>query len=251
MSWASNRRGIYFGIFILILAVFLGVPGYFALHESPTCFDDLQNGDEDGIDCGGECEKVCGFKTADPIVEWARFFEIAPGVYSAVAFMENPNFDVEAYNVPYSFQFRDERSILIHEEKGFLYIPPKKSFPVFISGIRTESRNPSFVFFEFLQEPSWVVAPDRESGLQIPTREFVEVEEGTRLEATILNNGLQPIDDIQVIALLYNGEGNVIAVSKTEVGFLGGEEQTSIVFTWNDNFSKETVKIDIFPQITP
>jgi hypothetical protein len=251
MSWASRRRGIYFGILILILIVFLGIPAYFAIHEAPTCFDNIQNGDEDGVDCGGVCEKVCGFQVADPIVKWSRFFEVAPGVYSVVAFIENPNFNVEAYNVPYSFKLRDKNNILIHEEKSSLYIPPKKTFPVFISGIRTESREPARIFFEFSQDPVWVVAPERDVNLEIPTRAFVAVESGTRLVATIRNYGLQPIGNIEVIALLYNEEGNVVGASKTEVPFLDGEDDTNLVFTWDENLSDATVKIDIFSLITP
>lgn len=251
MSWSSRRRGTYLIIFALLVAVFLGVPTYFATHESPTCFDEIHNGEEEGIDCGGRCEKVCRFQAVNPIVKWSRLFEVAPGVYSVVAMIENPNFSVEAFNVPYVFKLRDEVSILVKEKKGFLYIPPKDLFPVFLSGINTGSREPSRVFFEFLKEPEWVTAPTRSSMIRIPSRDLAEFEGGTRLEVVVFNEGLEPVEDMEIVALLSDINSNVIAASKTSVNFLSGEEEIDVVFTWSDPFIESAVKIDLFPLISP
>ena len=77
----------------------VGFIAYRVLYEAPTCSDGVQNGDEEGVDCGGACDRVCSFQAVDPIVLWERFFEVGPGVYNTVALIENPNVNTIARDV--------------------------------------------------------------------------------------------------------------------------------------------------------
>ncbi|MDP6250283.1 MAG: hypothetical protein QGH26_05690, partial [Candidatus Pacebacteria bacterium] len=61
MSWSSKNRSIYLGGLILILVIVFALPVYNIFNKEPTCFDGKQNSNERGVDCGGGCEKICGF----------------------------------------------------------------------------------------------------------------------------------------------------------------------------------------------
>src|SRR3989344_2930318 len=155
-SWSTRRKTLYLSLFLLAGLILVGVPLFLYFYDAPTCTDGKQNADEEGVDCGGSCPTICTFQAVPPVVLWARGFSIAPGVWSVVALVENPNFNAEAFDVPYVFKIRDERNILIYERKGRVYIPPKTVFPIFESGIITGARVPQKTFFEFSASPDWV-----------------------------------------------------------------------------------------------
>ena len=87
-SWAFWRRVEYLlGIFLFLAIIFAGI--YFAfIYESANCFDGEQNGEERGIDCAGECVRICAFETVQPKVLWSKSFKIVDGQYNAVAYVE-------------------------------------------------------------------------------------------------------------------------------------------------------------------
>ncbi len=133
MSWSSRRRSLYFLIFFIAVAAIAGGILYSFFYEAPTCTDGIQNGMEEGVDCGGGCPIICSFSAAEPIVHFSRLFEIIPGVYTVVALVENPNPSVAAYDLPYTFKLRGTDSILVKEEKGVMYLPAKGVVPVFVA----------------------------------------------------------------------------------------------------------------------
>ena len=65
-----------FGLFFL--AVFGGVVFWIYQSTRPvlTCFDKIQNQDEEGVDCGGKCQILCRADSIKPIVYWQRFFKV-------------------------------------------------------------------------------------------------------------------------------------------------------------------------------
>jgi len=106
----------YFYIFsiILVFSYFIYINFYRVV---PTCFDNIKNGDEEGIDCGGACTEVCSFKATDVNVFWARTFPVAGGVSNMAALIENPNFDYILEGV-FNIKIYDDNNIrLVDLEK--------------------------------------------------------------------------------------------------------------------------------------
>ena len=133
--WATKRKVTYLSIALSVLVILAAVPISLSLYRPPTCLDGRQNQGEDGVDCGGPCQLLCKSKTLEPIVLWQRFFKVSPGVYNAVAYVQNPNVNSAAYNVPYVFRLYDARNLIIYERKGITAIAPRVTTPVFESGI--------------------------------------------------------------------------------------------------------------------
>src|SRR3989344_800500 len=57
MDPRKKKQLIYGSIYILIIAGIIS--GIYFYKTRPTCFDAVQNGGEQGIDCGGKCAQVC------------------------------------------------------------------------------------------------------------------------------------------------------------------------------------------------
>lgn len=251
MSWAARKRLLYIGTMILVLGV-LGVwIGYNIWYEAPTCFDGIRNGNEQGIDCGGGCERVCSFEAVEPVVLWSRFFDVDSGLYSVVALIENPNITAEAFDVPYVFKLRDEDGILVYERKGRAYVPPQSTFAIFEPGIRTGTRVPRSVFFEFSGVADWVRTTESIPTIGVRDTEFSERSGSPRVTGRISNDTLVPIPNVEVIAILFNESGNAIGASRTTIDVLEPESSQNLVFTWPRPFEESVAKVDIIPQILP
>jgi len=249
MSWASRRRAFYlFGV-LLLAAVVLAFIGVRLFYEAPTCFDGIQNGDEGGIDCGGACQRVCSFQAVDPVVRWTRFFEIRQGVYSVVALVENPNVGAHAYNVPYDFKLRDESGILIYERKGTAYIPPESTFALFETDLATGERKPRRGFLEFSDDIPWQRATSGKAQVRVRDEVLVGTENEPRVRAVIQNITREEARDVELVALVFNTDGNAIAVSKTLVDRLPPGGQKEVFFTWPRAFDETVALVSVLPRI--
>src|SRR3989344_9155576 len=127
-SWSSRRKVLYGGSVIIVLTAVAFSVIFFFFYKPPTCFDNKENGDEYGIDCGGSCVKLCQSTFLPAQIQWGggKFEIVAPHLYNLSSYIVNPNMDVGAVNVPYKFSVYDNVGLLILEKKGIVSISPHR-----------------------------------------------------------------------------------------------------------------------------
>jgi len=248
MSWASRRRTLYGGGVFLFLALTVGLPTFLWWYEEPTCFDGIQNQGELGIDRGGPCTLLHQSQVKKATVLWTRSFEVVPGVYGAVAYVDNPNFDAGIRNVRYSFKLFDAESLLVAERRGSTYISPNGVTAVFEGAIASGERVPIRAFFEFLEEPQWERVLIGVEGLSIGERRLLNEESAPRLEGEVKNDSFSDIRDVEIIATIFNADNNAIASSRTVVPLLAKQSSAPLVFTWPKPFGTPVAKVEILPR---
>ena len=106
-TWGTKRRNTIIFIILAFFLIIAGIISFALFYEEPTCFDGKRNGNEIGIDCGGSCELLCELQIIEPLVHWTRYFEVVPGVYNVLAYLENPNVTDGADRVDYIFKLFD------------------------------------------------------------------------------------------------------------------------------------------------
>ena len=249
--WATQRKLTYISILIAFLLVVVALPSYYFFYTPPTCFDQKQNQGELGVDCGGPCSVLCPALALDPIVYWTRYFQVSPGNYNLVAYVENPNLGSYAVNVPYDFKAYDLAGTLILEKKNVVNIWANKKFAIFESGINTSQAKIAQVTFEFTGKPVWkknnLIFPDITVANPILSKESTV----PRLNATIQNNSFTAVSNLPVIAVLYDAEGNAVGVSRTVVDFLQKGSPQNIFFIWPAPFTAPVAQKEIIPLISP
>lgn len=251
MTWAGRRQ-----IAILSVVFILGVSPFAYLiwkqfNKPPTCTDGKHNGAERGIDCGGVCKNFCPFEVTDPVVKWSRAFRITDAVWSAVAYVENQNTNAALSVIPYEFKLYDADRNLIATRRGVTYINPNGVTAVFEGGIRVDGKIPVFTIFQFLKDPEWVPVGATSLYPALITKDQLITEEQnrTRLNALIQNSSrIFSIQVIDVVALLYDKEGNVLAASKTIVDGVAKEGAAPIVFTWPQLLKDKVARVEIIPR---
>ncbi|MEK7113905.1 MAG: hypothetical protein AAB873_03715 [Patescibacteria group bacterium] len=250
MTWAFKRQLLYMSVVVLFV---VGVLFYFILpsfKENPTCMDGKQNGSETGVDCGGSCLLVCAFE-ADPLsVLWTRTFQVIPGRYNAVAYIENHNKNAAVQKIRYKFRFSDKDNIYIGKREGETFIPPSGKFAIFEAGIGVGNSIPVYTSFEFTEMPVWKdVEEDKMDQLKLLISDIRLENQNTnpRLSAKLRNTSLLSVPEVDVVVILYDKEGNALSASRTYLEELKAEEVKDINFTWPEPIKGDIVLREIIP----
>lgn len=240
LSWSLKRRVFYIAIILATFSILIGWFVFVISYEPPTYFDGKQNQDELGVDCGGSSPYLCSFQVTNPVILFSRSFEVTPGVYNSVAYVENPNFNIGSQSVNYTFKLLDENNQLIVERKGNTFIAAGRISPIFEGSVVTGEKVPVRTFFEFSEEPKWVrVDTDNKSKFLIKNKVLINEDTNPKISATIENTSVTELKDFEVVSVVFNAFGNAIATSRTFIDSLPKRSSIDVVFTWPTPFTKE------------
>lgn len=253
MNWGSRRKFKILGTIWVIIIIILGIFIYFKfLNKAPSCFDNIQNQDEVGVDCGGVCSLLCPAESRPPIVVYNRLFKAGPGAYSALALVENPNQGVYSRNMYYIFKVYDAKNILLFEVPGGTFVPPGRVFPIFEHSILTGNREASKITFEINNDAiQWEKGQFKDLNIKVTNVNSQVVDTRSRITADIQNDEVYAMKNMEVVAVVYDSEGNAHESSSTIIDYISPNDKTSISFTWNYKFDFSVSKIDIIPRATP
>ena len=238
MDWATRRKLQYFAIIVAFALVFFVIPFYMFIYKAPTCFDNLKNGNEKGIDCGGDCRLLCSAQIAEPVSKWdPRVFKVSEGVYSVLAYLENQNVTAEVLYAPYTFKLYDRQNVLVVEKSGSSFIPRGATFALFEGNIRTGERVPVRATFEFGKKLEWISNTAAPAQISVESKALSKEDTTPRIDAVVKNNEFQSVNNIEFTAVVYDGQGNAIGASRTFVESLLKGESEPLVFTWPQPFA--------------
>jgi len=250
MSWGTRRRNTIIFLVVIVLIIPVIVGAFLFFYKPPSCFDGKQNADEVGVDCGGSCELLCTVQTFPPTVVWERFFEVSPGVYNVVAYVENQNSNAGINNAQYSFKLFNRDNVLIGERKGSVSLDPKSILPIIENSLITLKQVPERVSFDFTSDLVFEKKEAKSPSLIVKDEDYF-VDNFPKVSAKIQNITLKPVFDIKIVVLLYDVFDNVVGSSNTFLEVVNGEDSRDITFTWPNSFKEEVTRIEIFPIYEP
>ncbi|MCB9819460.1 VWA domain-containing protein [Candidatus Nomurabacteria bacterium] len=230
-AWAMWRRMQYFTGFTVFFLIIGGWVYYANFYQSPTCFDGKQNAGEAGVDCGGGCVRICSFSVQEPTVKWSRSFRVTDGMYNAVGYVENSNREAASPEIKYKFTLLDATGV-IKEVSGTTILPPDGEYPIFEGRIATGSRVPTRTFLEIEPVEMWQPATAGREQFSVVSRELLSADARPRLDATLRNNELEEVKEVEVVATIFNAEGTALASSRTFVDNFAPRSDLELFFTW-------------------
>lgn len=239
LKWGTRRQVLYYTVGIVLLASLSMLVWQLFIKKAPTCFDQEQNGSEQGVDCGGSCALMCPNTAKAPTVLWSRAFLTAPHVYTAAAYIQNNNVAISggAKQIRYSFQLLDSRNILVAEREGVVDIPPVQTLPIIELNIDAGTREVTRTFFNFSQGevPKWYkVEPETVEKIRVAQ---TGAYQNGRLTATIANDSYDDLKKVQAIAVLFDYDGVARAASKATLAKVPRRSTADITFTWPETFT--------------
>jgi len=246
-SWSKRRKSLYALVVLVLAIVVIGIPVFYFFYKAPTCTDGIRNGNEQGVDCGGSCQKLCQTSFLAPSLAWTRIEQIAPGLYNIAAYIVNPNIDAEALNVPYHVSLYDDRGVLITDAYGTVTLPPHRNTLAFQGAIDVDKPSVVKALFEFTSPPDWYKKKDGLSAIAVGEKKYLEDELGSSLTVVMKNTSVYPLSDIGVYAILYDKDGNALGFSKTLLDEIPAQGSSLAPFTWPVNRKGAVISIEILP----
>jgi hypothetical protein len=246
-SWGTKRRNLIITIFLIAIFIILATVGYVLLDKDPTCFDGRQNGSERGVDCGGGCELLCSGQALEPLIRWSRYFEVAPGLYNAVAYIENQNPDAGTQRADYIFTLYDRENTVLAEKTGSIELRPAEVIPIVENGLVTGQLRPTRITFEITNDLVWKRQAPVERVIRVKDERRTSVEGAPRITAILENTGFDIVSDLEAVVIVYDTNGNAIGSSSTIVSEIYPNSTASVLFTWPQGFSGEVVRFEIIP----
>jgi Mg-chelatase subunit ChlD len=237
-DWASRRKTIYLlGITLFLASVSFYIFWIFWYNE-PNCFDNVKNGDEVGVDCGGSCELVCPASVIGPAVSWdPRIFEVTPGVWNLLIYVENRNLDTMASYLPYKFTIYDKENNLLGVREGATILPKNKTVGIFEGGLTfKEGKIPGRVTFDIGPNLVWKKVTDQEPKISITHSPLLRESFAPRIEANIKNEDTRDVKNIELVVAVFDRADNVIATSRTFLENLKANSSSDVFFTWPKPF---------------
>ncbi|MEN9913109.1 MAG: hypothetical protein RLY66_517 [Candidatus Parcubacteria bacterium] len=246
-SWSKRRRTLYATVIVVFLVGVVLIPAFLIFYKAPTCSDNKRNGSEQGVDCGGSCERLCQSSFLPPSLAWARFEEVAPKLYNIAAYIVNPNTEGEAINAPYHLALYDSRGVLITDTTGIVTLPPHRNTLAYKGAVAVGERIPAKALFEFTSAPVWRKKVDTLKSLIIGDKKYTEDESGSSLLVTLKNPSVYPIERISVYVILYDKDGNALGFSKTVVDEIPAKGEALAPFTWPIDRKGAVISIEVLP----
>ena len=254
-DWSRSRKRIILGIVFFVAIVIIGLPSFFIFYRTPSCADSVMNGDETGVDCGGSCQLICNAESLPLIIKGdPRVLTIATSTYEVVALLENPNTTAEIYRAQYTLRlYNPESSIPVKVIEGSTFIPRGQDFAIFEGPFTLpETVSASHATLEWHKESLvWRKNIEAEPEMRVKDKLLTKTDTSPRLEARVENLSLEDVSNLDVVALIYDENGNIFAASKTFINRLPSGESAPIIFSWPRPFQNVAIGVEVLVRIFP
>jgi len=227
-----------YGLFYLI--IFFGI--VFAVYKNKfepkeTCFDGAQNQTEEGIDCGGPCVACRVLQLKNPEAKGeVKIFSVSAGKIVLFSEIINPNADYGIERFNYYFRIYGEGNELLESISGESGLFPNESKFLYSAETKSERGKVQKVVLEFT-EAKWRPAYDFVK-LESPVTQNLTtetVDELIKVSGMVRNSGPLNIENLNLIAVLYNKFGIEIFAAQTFLSDLPGFSEKS----FEVNFPKD------------
>jgi hypothetical protein len=178
---------------------------------------------------------------------------VASSTYEFVTIFENPNTNAVINNAAYTLTLYESSSTLplkVITDKTF--IPAGELFVIFVGptdlppGVVPTRATLEFDPQTLVWQKTNALNPD----LVVMDKKFTESSSTPRLDATLENHSLDRVSNIELIALLKDGAGNIFAASKTFIDTMKSGDKVPVNFTWPANISTPidtSIIVTVFP----
>lgn len=219
---------------------------FLVFYAPPSCFDGILNGDETFVDAGGSCVQIDPTQVIPPALVWVESFEVEPGQYNAVAYIENMNQTAATPELEYTFELLNGDEV-VAERSGVTTLPPNSSYPIFEGRIFTNNQV-AVTETRLVLKPSenWLPASTGRNQFRSIDIELVAADTRPRLNVEIENTEITPAENVEVVATIFNTAGKPVAASQTYIESIAARSTEDIIFTWPNPLTR-TIESCIIP----
>lgn len=247
------KQIIYGFVFLTIFSVFGFLFYLIFLKPAPTCFDGIQNQNEQGIDCGGPCAKICLPETLQPItIQKVQLFYPDRLHISLLAIIENRNPDYAVKNFKYIFKTYNKEDQLVDTFSGesFIYSSEIK----YLAAVRLNASTTPAKYAELeITNLDWVPAEEfSKPSLAFQNWQLENDLSQLVVKGRVINNDVVSFSKVKIVGVFTNNLGKIVGVSQTEIEKIApGEVESFVIYhPFIDGINSDNVKL-YFSAIRP
>jgi hypothetical protein len=224
MSTRSAKQLIYGTLYLLFwVAIIFGFYRVFFNHAA-SCFDNVQNQGEQGVDCGGPCSKVCSEGTRPISILKVSAFSVKAGHDTFLAKIANPNADSAAQSFAYAFNVYDASGTLMQSFPGYSFL--------YANGVRYLVAPNQVVpdgvdhYDLTITGVNWVQASSLGTIPAVNVQNIqTQVGSSTTLATgQVINNDTIIFKDVVIVGIFKDNSGNPVAASQTQIDSISPSE---------------------------
>lgn len=243
-------KQLLYTIFYLVLWTGIGALIYYVfLVPAPSCFDNKQNQGEEGIDCGGPCEKICipeSVRTIE-LLNPVKLFWLDSNHVNLLATIQNGNPGFAASHFTYQFLVFNKSDMLVKTLSGdsFIYSDEVKQIPL----LNVELSRQSVSRVEFVSKNiNWMKTNEfGKPNIKLVSQTARIDKNQIIVEGKITNMDSVALDHAEIVALFQSEIGPLAGVSKTELSTVGPNQTVdfTILHPLLSNVNLQATKIFI------
>jgi hypothetical protein len=174
-------------------------------------------------------------------------------MYQVVAVVENPNVSAQVARARYSLKlYEASATVPLAVIESETFIPRNSTFAIFEGPMNLGDGRPTRATLEWKSDSlDWQKSNDPVADLSVRNIILTREEGEPRIDALLVNNSLERTLNIELVALVSDESGNIIASSKTFVESIAGSGLSPVVFTWPQPFGVPVSSIDIITRSFP
>lgn len=229
-----TKQLIYGAIYLAILAG-LGWFGYRWFVPAPTCTDGVQNGTEEGIDCGAVCGRSCPLPIRPLTAAPVALIENSDGSWDALIQFDNPNGAYGAASFDYSVAVADATGTALAARHGQTYAQPgQPQYLVFPLGKLASAPASAQLQFDANQIQWASLAIDAAGSVEFALRgdALDRSENSVRFAASVTNRSAFDFDVVDVTVLLSDATGRIVGAGSTVIRTLRAGQERGFVVDW-------------------
>lgn len=221
-------KQLVFGVVYIVVILVIGYGIYYWLHPQPTCFDKIQNQNEEGVDCGLVCGNSCHIIMPLEVLS-VKLFKVAEGDYDILTEIRNPNPDYGSSKIDYDLVLMGQSDEELNRQNYSFYILPGQTKHMVlnlannnlnITRAQIEVKNIEWDKLN-LFDPQLISFP-------VKNKQFNGVEFG----AVVLNDSDFDFDTIDVAVILYDQNNNILGVNQSNINTLLSRTERYFKVLW-------------------
>jgi hypothetical protein len=247
MSWAMRRRLIIIGGIAAVIAIALGVFYFTTIRVAPSCTDNKQDQNEEGVDCGGTCTYLCTPSQQPVAVQFVRALSPVPGRTDVIAYIDNPNASSAAKDLHFTIELYSSTNTVIAKKEETVDLPPNSTVPVFVPNFFSGSQDVARAFITFdTPQHLWYRYQETRT---LPKVAGIQIAQGAtpRIAATAANSSPVAMTNVVFVVTVFGEDGNAIAASRTIAPTIPAQGTASLIFTWPQPFSAPVSRVEVIP----
>ena len=232
-----NRRlkqaligGVYLAFFGAILWF-----GYRMIVPAPSCTDGIQNGSEQGVDCGvAACNVLCAAPILSLSVASVDILNAGTG-FDVLVRIENPNPLYGASRIDYTLTVTDASGATLATRRGATYANPAQPRYLLFPLIGVSARPAKAELTIDDATVQWgALTVDAKGDIQFGVRDdlFAPASNSARYQASVLNKSTFTFDTVDVVVLVYNQNGAIVGANSTVQRTLVAGESRAFSMDW-------------------